>query len=290
MLPIRMERAQTQQKWKTYAGFIKVEHTVFSLPLIFAGMLLHTYGWPPAKLLALIVVAAFSGRVMAMGLNRILDMHIDARNPRTKQRELPRGAMRRREAWAIVVCAGAIYLASAAAIAPVCLQLSPIPIVLFVVYPYLKRVTILSHLGLGLAWSMGPLGGWVAASKSLAHIEEIWLLWFFSLLWVTGFDIVYATMDETFDRRTGLHSLPAWLGSQRALQIAALLHAVAFLILATLWYTQLYSPIALRWLIAVGILFIWQHAIAERHPGFAFFQLNGTMGFCVLGLVLAGMR
>ena len=278
------------RRLKTYASFVKLEHTVFSLPLIAAGMLLHTYGWPRLELVIQIILAAIGGRVMAMGLNRIIDAGFDAGNPRTRQRELPRGALQRREAWSIVIIAGALYVFSAAAIAPICLWLSPIPVALFVGYPYLKRFTVLSHLGLGIAWSMAPLGGWLAASKSLAAIGEIGWLWLFSVLWVTGFDIIYATMDEAFDRKAGLHSLPAKLGKVKALQAARVIHAAAFLALAVLWRTQLYSPIAWLWVLAIGVLFIWQHMIAERNPEVAFFKVNGLLGFGVLGMVLAGIR
>ena len=278
------------RRFKTYASFVKIEHSVFSLPLIFAGMLLHVHGWPQRSLVVLIVLAAISGRVIAMGLNRIIDAQLDARNPRTKGRELPRGAMHRWEAWVVVVIAGLLYLTSALAIAPICFWLSPIPVVLFVGYPYLKRFTVLSHVGLGLAWSMAPLGGWLAASKSRREISEIGWLWLFSVLWVAGFDIIYATMDEAFDREAKLHSLPVRLGQKPALRIAALLHGLALLALYVLWRTDLYSPVALRWLMVIGVLFVWQHAIAERKPEFAFFRLNGVLGFLVLGLVLAGMR
>ena len=284
-----MTLAVADNRLRTYAGFVKLEHTVFSLPLIYAGALLGAPRWPSARLAILVLLAAVGGRVVAMGLNRLIDVEIDARNPRTQRRELPRGAMRRWEAWAIVVLAGLLYAASAVAIAPICLVLSPIPVVLFLAYPYLKRCTSLSHLGLGLAWSMAPLGGWLAASRSLAGIREVGWLWLFSILWVSGFDIIYATMDEAFDREWGLHALPAHLGKRPALQIAAALHAVAFLSLWLLWCTQLgSSPVALAWLAAIGLLFLWQHLIAARRPVFAFFQLNGALGFLVLGFVASG--
>ena len=273
----------------TYASFIKLEHTIFSLPLIVAGTLLHARGSFSARTAVLILLAAIGGRVMAMGLNRLIDATLDARNPRTKNRELPRGAMRRWEAWAIVAIAGLLYAAAAAALAPICLELSPIPVALFIIYPYLKRFTALSHAGLGLAWSMAPLGGWLAVSKSLAGFGEIGWLWFFSVLWVAGFDIIYATMDEAFDREFGLHSLPVRIGKRPALRIAGLLHAAAFASLAALWSTRLHAPLALAWLSAIGALFIWQHAIADRKPAFAFFQINGILGFLVLGFVLAGI-
>ena len=273
---------------RAYASFMKLEHTIFSLPVIFAGSVLHGHRWPSVPLAVLILLAAVGARVVAMGLNRLIDASIDARNPRTRQRELPRGAMQRWEAWILVGAAGAVYLSSAAAIAPICLWLAPLPVALFVGYPYLKRFTALAHLGLGLAWSTAPLGGWLATSKSPSAISEVGWLWLFSVLWVAGFDIIYATMDETFDREAGVHSLPARVGRRRALWIAEALHALAFACLVALWHSQLRTPIALAWLTAIGGLFIWQHAIAARRPDFSFFQLNSALGFLVLGFVAAG--
>lgn len=265
---------------------MKLEHTLFSLPLIYAGMLLHTRGWPSARLAVLILLAAAGGRVMAMGLNRIIDAEIDRRNPRTRGRELPRKAMSLQEAWGIVVVAGAVYAASAAAISPVCLWWSPVPVALFVVYPYLKRFTSLAHLGLGLAWSMAPVGGWLAASQSLAPFHEVGWLWLFSVLWVAGFDIIYATMDEAFDREWGLHSLPSALGRKRALQVAAALHAFAFLALYALWEMQLAQHAAAGVvLLAIAGVLCWQHVIAGRRPQFAFFELNAVIGVLVLGFI-----
>ncbi|MDP3722582.1 MAG: 4-hydroxybenzoate octaprenyltransferase [Candidatus Omnitrophota bacterium] len=283
-----MAIALTGERLRAYAGFTKLEHTVFSLPLIVAGTVLRLRGWPSAQLAGWMVLAAIGARVMAMGLNRLIDQEIDACNPRTRQRELPRGAMQRWEAWVIVASAGALYVAGAAAIAPICVWLSPIPVALFVAYPYLKRVTSLSHLGLGVAWSVAPVAGWLAASKTLMGVGEVGWLWLFSVCWVAGFDIIYATMDEVFDREAGLHSLPARMGRSRALRVAALLHGAAFVTLVMLWRTQLRSPLALWWLAGIGALFIWQHAIADRRPAFAFFKLNGLIGFLVFGVVLAG--
>jgi len=278
----------TAGRLKTYAGFVKIEHTIFSLPLIYAGTLLGAHGWPSARVLLLILVTAIGARAAAMGLNRLIDLEIDRRNPRTKQRELARGAMQAWEGRLVVVAGSLVYLAGAAVLGPICLALSPVPLALFVGYPYLKRFTSLSHLGLGLAWSMGPLAGWLAVSQSLERFNDVVWLWLFSLLWVAGFDIIYATMDEAFDRQAGLHSLPARLGKRRALNVAAILHAAAFLALVILWRDQLRSPGALPWLVGIGLLFLWQHAIAERNPEFAFFRLNSVVGFLVLGFVVAG--
>ncbi len=284
----RVRSSGARGRLAAYAGFVKLEHTVFSLPLIFAGTLLAGKGWPHPRLALLILLAAAGGRAVAMGLNRLIDAEIDARNPRTQQRELPRGVMRRGEGWGIVSLAGLLYVASAAAIAPICLWLSPIPVALFLVYPYLKRFTAFSHLGLGLAWSAAPLGGWLAASQSVAEMGRIGWLWAFSVLWVAGFDIIYATMDEAFDHQEGLHALPARLGKQTALRVAALLHALAFTALAVLC-SRLGGLVSPAVLYGIGALLVWQHAIADRRPAFAFFQLNGMIGFLVFGLVLAGI-
>jgi 4-hydroxybenzoate polyprenyltransferase len=126
-------------------------------------------------------------------------------------------------------------------------------------------------------------------SRSLAPFGEIAWLWLFSIAWVAGFDIIYATMDEAFDREAGLYSLPAHLGSRRALLVAQALHVAALASLVILWRTQLHASLpALAWLCAIAALFIWQHALAPRRPDFAFFQLNGLLGFFVLGFVATG--
>ena len=274
---------------RTYASFVKLEHTIFSLPVVFAGTVLGRRGWPSSATLWFILLAAIGGRVAGMAINRLIDADIDRRNPRTKLRELPRGAMHRREAWAVVVVACLVYFASAAALSPICLALSPIPLALFVGYPYLKRFTSLCHLGLGLAWSMGPLGGWLAVSQSPDRFGEVVWLWLFSWLWVAGFDIIYATMDEGFDREFGIHSLPARLGRHRALLISAGMHLLAFLCLVVLWREQLDTGWALIWLITIGIVLAWEQAVANKHPEFAFFKLNGAVGFLVFGMIVFGV-
>ena len=273
-------------KARTYANFVKLEHTIFSLPVVFAGAWLRLKHLPSARLTILLLVAAASARTVGMGFNRLVDAEIDARNPRTKYRELPRGAMTRHEAWKLIIGAAIVYLGSAALIAPMCLWLAPIPLVLFAGYPYLKRYTSLSHLGLGLAWSMGPVAGWVASAQTLQGLGQVKWLWLFSVLWVTGFDIIYSTMDEAFDRSEGLHALPARVGKERALQVAAVWHIWAFVALAALWSTQLHTEASLLWLMGIGVAFIGEHAVASRYPQVAFFHMNALVGFLVFGMVV----
>ena len=287
--PVEYSPFLIQLRMGSYARFLKLEHTLFSLPVIFSGTLLHRTGWPSLRDLMLILLAAASARIIALSLNRIIDIEIDARNPRTAGRPLQRHTMLPWEAWTMVALSGILYGVSAWALAPICLWLSPIPVALFFIYPYLKRFTILAHLGLGLAWSMAPLGGWLAVSRTLVGIHEVGWLWLFSLLWVAGFDIIYALLDEAFDREWGLYSLPARVGRRRALQMAQVAHGGAFFSLVLLWATQLQRPLALVWLGGIAAVFVWQHAIAERRPEFAFFQLNSAIGFLVLALVFSGV-
>ena len=276
------------ERLRVYAGFVKIEHTLFSLPLVLAGAWLRLRHAPPLRLVVLLLLAAAGARALGMGLNRLADAELDARNPRTKQRELPSGAMTRREAWWLVIVAGLVYAAASAMIAPLCLWLSPIPALFFAVYPYMKRWTSLAHVGLGLAWSLAPVAGWVAAAGTLQGIGEVKALWWFSLLWVAGFDVIYATMDEAFDRAEGLHALPARLGKEHALQVAAVLHIWAFVALAALWRHQLHTAASLYWLFAIGAVLLWEHAIASRRPELAFFNLNAAIGFFVLAMVIGG--
>ncbi|MEK7767872.1 MAG: UbiA-like polyprenyltransferase, partial [bacterium] len=217
---------------KRYFSFVRFEHTVFALPLILAGALLGQDGRPPIRVLLWIVVAAAGARTCAMALNRLIDASLDARNPRTVDRELPSGRMTPRAGWAVAAAGTAVYLGAAAALGRVCLQLAPVPLVVFAAYPYLKRFTPLAHLGVGIADALGPLGAWAAVRAAagaplLADAEPLWLLVGFTVLWIAGFDVIYATLDETFDRRAGLHSLPAWLGAANALRVSGLLHAAA---------------------------------------------------------------
>ncbi|HJO03392.1 MAG TPA: UbiA-like polyprenyltransferase [Acidobacteriota bacterium] len=271
-----------------WAAFIKVEHTLFSLPMLLAGALVASGGqlsWPP---LGWAVVAGIGARTLAMALNRLIDRRIDAANPRTRDRELPSGAMSVAEGWGIAGTGLLIYLAACARLPPLCLWLSPIPVVVFVGYPYLKRVTPLAHFGVGLALALAPLGGHVAVTGSLESASPALLLALFTLLWVAGFDIIYATLDEGFDRSAGLHSLPSRLGAPAALRVSALAHAVAVGALLVLYFGYLDGFLSAALLFGVGILLAAEQRLADR-VSLAFFQINIVVGFVVLAFVVAGL-
>ena len=273
---------------KKVARFVKIEHTLFSLPTIFAGMFLASPCLPSLRLVVLVLAAAVGARTVAMTLNRIIDRQLDARNPRTSSRELPSGAMTLTQAKIVLVCSLCLYLVSAALISPLCLKLSPIPLVVFGVYPYLKRFTSLAHFGVGAGLAMAPLGGWIAVTNSLENILPAALVTLFVFFWSTGFDIIYSTLDENFDREEHLYSLVARYGKKRALQISAFFHALAFVPLLILFFVQIRGITAFVFLLISGYLLYLEHKKAEDVE-LAFFKINAVTGFVVLAMVLVGV-
>lgn len=243
---------------------------------------------PSFELAALILLAGFGARTAAFAFNRIIDRHIDRLNPRTAGRELPAGKMSLIEAWGVGLFGAVLYIASAWAIAPICFYLSPIPLAVFVGYPYLKRVTSWAHLGIGAADALAPLGGWMAVRQSFLGVTPVLYLALFTFFWVSGFDIIYSTMDESFDRGHRLYSLPARFGKRTALHISAALHALAFFSLAVLHAVYFRTTVALVTLVAIGSLLFLEHHLSEDVE-LAFFKINAVLGFGILGFVAAGM-
>ncbi|HET9887504.1 MAG TPA: UbiA-like polyprenyltransferase, partial [bacterium] len=219
---------------RTVFDFVKLEHTLFSLPILLAGAVLAARGLPAAGTLIAIFVAGTGARTTALALNRILDRNIDARNPRTASRELPSGKISLTQGWAVAIAGLVLYCGALALLPPLCWRLAPIPLAVFVLYPLMKRFTPFAHLGVGLGLALGPIAAWVAVTGSFAGATPVYELALFTWLWVAGFDVLYATLDEEFDRREGLHSIPGRYGKPAALRIAAMMHAIAFAALAIL--------------------------------------------------------
>jgi 4-hydroxybenzoate polyprenyltransferase len=276
------------RKIKSVAGFVKIEHTLFSLPLIFSGAFLASPHPPSLKLITLILLGATGARTAALALNRIIDRKIDRRNPRTLNRELPSGRMSLAEACGILFIGLVLYIASAALISTFCLILSPIPLVIFTLYPYMKRFTAFAHFGVGLGLSMAPLGGWFAVRNSFDGMLPGILLSFFTLLWVTGFDIIYSTLDEAFDRGENLHSFHSRFGKVRALKYSGLLHGVSFLVLIVLFLTEIRGLAAFPFLLCSGYLLYLEQKKADDVE-LAFFKINAVLGFAVLAMILSGV-
>ena len=198
---------------KQISSFVKIEHTLFALPFVFIGAFVA--GDPTLEQLAWILVAAIGARGLAMGLNRIIDRDIDAVNPRTEHRHLASGMMNLNTAWVLCSIFLTMLLIGAWMLNPLALKLSWIPVLAFVIYPYLKRVTWLCHWWLGLCLSLAPAGAWVGITGEISSMLWWPSLFFISLgvvFWISAFDLNYALMDLDSDRATGIQSFPVRFG------------------------------------------------------------------------------
>jgi 4-hydroxybenzoate polyprenyltransferase len=272
---------------RRFASLVKLEHTVFALPFAYVGALLAVGGWPGWPELAWITVAMVGARTLAMGLNRLIDAELDARNPRTASRELPAGALSVAQVVALCLTALAVFLVAVFQLAPIVRWLWPIPVAMFVVYPYLKRVTWLCHLWLGACLGLAPIGAWVAVTGELPW--PAWALGAGVGLWVAGFDLFYSLFDLEHDRSAGLHSWATRFGEQGVFLGARLFHVGTVALLAVVgvgldvgaWY----------WLGlgAVAALLVYEHLLVRpgdlRRLDAAFFTVNGLISMVFLGFV-----
>lgn len=287
--------ATSDNRLRTYASFVRFEHTLFSLPLILAGVFSAPGPRMDLARWLLVAIAAVGARTAGMSLNRLIDRHIDARNPRTKVRELPAGRMKTAEGVALLAGSTAAYLAACAALGTWYLKVAAIPLAVFALYPYLKRFTPLCHMGVGAALALSPLAGYAAAHPDLVHWQPALWLAAFAFAWVSGFDIIYATLDEEFDRGEGLHSMVAWLGRERALRVSWGLHlaALAALAGAAAAITGDARAFAGPWGIVTAVLFAGACALLTieqrlaEHVDLAFFRINVWVGAVVLAMTLA---
>ncbi len=216
-------------------SFTKVEHTIFSLPLLFAGAWLGAGGMPLLRSLLLIALVGLGARTFGMAVNRILDKNIDAKNPRTKNRELPSGKLSMGQGYGVAMVGIVLYFVGCALLGSTVLKLSWAPLIPLSLYSLLKRFTPLCHYGIGICLATAPLGAFVAVTNSLAFSHEVLLLSLFTFCWMSGFDIIYALLDIDFDREHGIRSIPAKLGAEGAQLVAAITHLVSFAALVLLW-------------------------------------------------------
>ncbi len=272
-----------------FYSLVKFEHTIFALPFAYVGAFLAVDGVPSAHDLLWITVAMIGARSLAMGLNRLIDAGLDARNPRTAGRELPAGLLS--PAAVAIFCAAsfAVFLVAVFQLDPLVHWLWPIPVAGFVIYPYLKRWTWLCHLWLGAVDGLAPVGAWAAITGTLPW--EAWTLGGAVALWVAGFDLFYSLLDLEIDRAQGLQSVAVRFGERGAFAGARLFHlgTVALLVL-----TGLGLPVgALYWLgvAAVAALLAYEHSLVRpgdlRRLDTAFFTMNGVISVAFLAFVLA---
>jgi 4-hydroxybenzoate polyprenyltransferase len=275
---------------KTYASFVRFSHSVFALPFALAGALLAARHQPLTWSGGMwIIVAMVAARSAAMGFNRLADATLDALNPRTANRELPRGVMTVREATVFVTIASAVFVAAAWQLNPICFALAPIALAIVFWYSLAKRYTTWTQLFLGLAMAVAPVGGWLAAGGRGGG--EPWLLAAAIGAWVGGFDVLYACQDLDFDRAHGLRSIPVRFGVPASLAISRLMHVVAVVCLVALAWV---APLGSVYLVGVGLvaaMLVYEQSLVRADDLSQVkraFDLNGYVGILYLAtLVLA---
>lgn len=272
-------------KLKTTLGMIKFEHTLFALPFAFLGAILAANGLPTWRQCLWITVAMVGARSAAMTFNRIVDRDIDAANPRTAARELPAGKLSVGFAWAFLYASIAIFLLASWSLNWLTFALSPVALICVLGYSYAKRFTAFAHLVLGLALAISPSAAWIAVRGSLDDEVPI-LLSLLVLMWTAGFDVMYACQDFEFDRRSGLHSIPARYGIKNSLWIARFFHLQAFIVLVLLYLSTGFGWAALAGVIAVGALLTYQHTLVRpsdlSRMNAAFFTTNAFVSVILL--------
>ena len=270
---------------------IRFEHTVFALPFAYLGMILAADGLPTLAQFVWITVAMASARTLAMSANRIIDRHLDARNPRTASRPLPSGRLKLWEMRAMALVSLAVFLLAAAMLNTLALVLAPVAAVVVVGYSYTKRFTWTSHFILGWADGIAPVGGWIAVTGSLSW--EPVLMAFAVAAWIGGFDMLYACQDYDFDRQSGLHSIPQKFGIAAALWSAKAMHLLtAASLLAIGPWMGLGWPFYVGWALAAGLL-IYEHRLVSptdlSRLNLAFFSVNGYIAVIVFVFTFASI-
>ena len=274
---------------RLFAALVKVEHTIFALPFAYVGAFLAVDGVPSAADVFWVTVAMVGARSLAMALNRLIDAEIDARNPRTAGREIPRGALSRLSVIAFCGISLGIFLLAVWQLDPIVRWLWPIPVAAFVVYPYLKRVTWLAHVWLGLVDGLAPVGAWLAITGTAPW--EAWALGGAVALWVAGFDVLYALFDLDIDREQGLHSFPARFGVPATFWAARLAHVATVALLAATGLGLAVGQLYWLGVLAVAVLLAYEHTLVSpgdlRRLDAAFFTMNGVISVAFFGFVLA---
>lgn len=271
---------------------IKIEHSVFALPYAWAGAFLAARGVPSARSLIFLTIGMIAARSFAMAFNRLADLPFDRDNPRTQQRPLVTGVISQKQTWAFCALMAIIFIAACGALNTVCLWLA-VPALLFAaIYSLLKRFTALCHFWLGATLGLAPLAGWLSVNPSSLGLAAILLFWAVTF-WVAAFDIYYAFQDMDFDVAFELHSVPASLGADTALTLAAFSHAMTSIFLLLAGYAANLSwPWYIVWF-GISVMLLVEHRLMRpqdlRHVNTAFFTLNGIISPVVLIGVLLGI-
>ena len=269
------------------ASLVRIEHTVFALPFAYVGAFLSIDAWPGFANMLWITVAMAGARTLAMSLNRLVDAELDARNPRTAMRELPSGALTRAQVVGLCLLALSVFLVAVFQLDPVVRWLWPVPVAMFVVYPYLKRITWLCHIWLGACLGLAPVGAWLAMTGTAPW--EAWAIGAAVTLWVAGFDLFYSLFDLAHDREQGLHSWATRFGEQGVFRAARVFHAGTIVLLSAAGAGLDVSLFYWLGVVATAALLIYEHSIVRpgdlRRLDAAFFTLNGVISVVFFAFV-----
>ena len=281
------------ERIKIYLELVKFEHTVFALPFAYSGLFLASRvelgTWFPGFVtLFWVTLAMIGARTSAMALNRVIDAAIDARNPRTAMRHVPRGAVKPLEGYALAAISLLVLALAAAQLNPLCLTLMPIAVVFLVLYPYTKRYTWLCHLWLGITDGAAAAGGYIAITGRFD--ATAWLLWLVVIFWMVGLDVIYATQDYDFDRANGINSIPQRFGIATGLEIAKISHAMMWALLLAVGIVAGSHWIYFIGVIIMGAILVYEHAIVNPKDltkvNEAFFNANTWLALTMIASVM----
>ncbi|MGQ9570694.1 MAG: UbiA-like polyprenyltransferase [Thermodesulfovibrionales bacterium] len=271
------------EKIVLYLRMIKFPHSVFALPFAFTGAIIAAKGIPSLREIIWITVAMVGARSGAMGLNRIIDRKIDSENPRTKNREIPKGLIKLSEAVLFTIFSFGLFIIAAYMLNPLCLKLSPVALIILTVYSYTKRFTWATHFVLGLSLSAAPVGAWIAVKGSFDI--EIIPLGVAVIFWLAGFDTLYALQDVEFDKSYGIYSIPQRFGIKNALLLSKIFHMITFFMLiinGILFKLGIFYWIGM---VIVAGLFVYEHSLVKEDDlcklDMAFFNMNGYISITV---------
>ncbi len=281
------------ERFKTYLELVKFEHTVFALPFAYAGLFLASKSelgtwFPGFTVLFWVTLAMIGARTAAMALNRVIDAAIDARNPRTSMRHVPKGAVKPLEGYALAAVSLLVLGLSAWQLNPLCLMLMPLAVVFLVLYPYTKRFTWLCHLWLGITDGAAAAGGYIAVTGRFD--ATAWLLWLVVIFWMVGLDVIYATQDYDFDRENGINSIPQRFGIPQSLEMAKLTHAMMWALLLAVGIVAGSGIVYYLGVMIMGAILWYEHSIVNpkdlTRVNEAFFNANTWLALTMIASVV----
>jgi 4-hydroxybenzoate polyprenyltransferase len=281
------------ERLKTYLELVKFEHTVFALPFAYSGLFLASKTelgtwFPGFATLLWVTLAMIGARTAAMALNRVIDAAIDAKNPRTAMRHVPKGAVKPLEGYGLALVSLLVLAFSAWQLNPLCLALMPLAMVFLVLYPYTKRFTWLCHVWLGITDGAAAAGGYIAVTGRFDAVA--WLLWLVVIFWMVGLDVIYATQDYDFDRQNGINSIPQRFGIAGGLEIAKISHAMMWALLLAVGIVA-----GSHWIYFVGVgvmgaILVYEHAIVNpkdlTRVNESFFNANTWLALTMIAAVM----